>query len=70
MPPAASLRAQARRFREFRRIYNDIRPHEALGQTPPAEHYTASARKFGIIAPDGTFRRPKRKTRRKKPVRG
>jgi hypothetical protein len=131
MPPAASLRAQARRFREFRRIYNDIRPHEALGQTPPAEHYTASARKYsgrldapdypdhwhlrrarnngaikwrgrtiyisealtgevlgleegddgfftlcfgpvmlGTIAPDGTFRRPKRKTRRKKPVRG
>ncbi len=45
-PPAATMRAQARRFREFRRVYNDIRPHEALGQTPPAAHYTASPRTY------------------------
>jgi len=131
MPPAATLRAQARRFRDFRRIYNDIRPHEALGQTPPAEHYTASSRTYsgrlrapeypghwhirrvrhageikwrgkviyisetlsgeavgleegedgfftlrfgpvtlGNITPKGTFQRPRRKTRRAKPVRG
>ncbi len=131
MPPAANLRAQSRRFRNFRHIYNDIRPHEALGQTPPAEHCTASPRKYsgrlttpdypdhwhrrrarsngaikwhgrtiyisealtgellgleegddgfftlcfgpvmlGAIAPDGTLQRPKRKTRRAKPVRG
>jgi transposase InsO family protein len=54
MPPAASLRAQARHFREFRRIYNDIRPHEALGQTPPAEHYSASPRRYSgrLRSPD------------------
>ena len=53
-PPAASLRAQARRFRDFRRIYNDIRPHEALSQTPPVEHYTASCRTYSgrLRAPD------------------
>jgi hypothetical protein len=38
-PPAANARAQQRRFDEFRRVFNEVRPHEALGQTPPARHY-------------------------------
>jgi hypothetical protein len=45
-PPAASLRAQQRRFDAFRTLYNEERPHEALGQTPPARHYAASERRY------------------------
>ena len=45
-PPAANLRAQQRRFDRFRQCYNEERPHEALKQTPPARHYTASPRSY------------------------
>jgi len=38
-PPAANMRQQQRRFDTFRHIFNEERPHEALGQTPPARHY-------------------------------
>jgi hypothetical protein len=43
-PPATSLRAQRRRFESFQRSYNEERPHEALGLTPPADHYQRSGR--------------------------
>jgi hypothetical protein len=43
-PPAANARAQHQRFRRFCHEYNRERPHEALGQTPPAAHYQRSAR--------------------------
>ena len=43
-PPAAHAVDQQRRFDSFRRYYNETRPHEALGQCPPAEHYTRSPR--------------------------
>lgn len=43
-PPAANLAAQARRFAAFVRDYNEERPHEALGQRPPASFYQASPR--------------------------
>ena len=33
-------------FAEFRSEYNDVRPHAALGQEPPARHYVASARAY------------------------
>ena len=45
-PAASSLRAQGRRFAIFRRDYNEERPHEALGQTPPADHYECSPRRY------------------------
>jgi transposase InsO family protein len=45
-PPAASWRAQQRRFDAFRRLFNEERPHEALEQTPPAKHYQVSARTY------------------------
>ncbi len=45
-PPAASWRAQQRRFDDFRRRFNEERPHEALGQTPPAQHYQPSSRSY------------------------
>jgi transposase InsO family protein len=43
-PPAANLGEQQRRFDRFRQEFNHERPHEALGQTPPAQHYGASPR--------------------------
>lgn len=43
-PKAPDIATQARRFEIFRRDYNTERPHEALGQTPPARHYIASTR--------------------------
>lgn len=45
-PPAANLRAQQRRFDAFRKLYNEERPHEALGQSPPARHYAPSPRHY------------------------
>lgn len=43
-PPAASARAQQRRFTRFCTDYNEERPHESLHQTVPAQHYRPSAR--------------------------
>lgn len=43
-PPAATRRAQQGRFTRYRRHYNEIRPHEALGQRAPARLYQASSR--------------------------
>jgi transposase InsO family protein len=43
-PAAANAAEQQARFDEFRRHYNEERPHEALGQTPPAEAYARSPR--------------------------
>lgn len=45
-PPAATPRAQQDRLDHFRREYNDERPHEALGQRPPADLYTPSPRAY------------------------
>jgi len=45
-PAAASLRQQQHRFNHFRTEYNTLRPHEALGQRPPAQVYHPSARIF------------------------
>jgi putative transposase len=52
-PPARSLREQLARFRDFQRLYNDERPHAALGNTTPAEHYACSPRRW-----DGILREP------------
>jgi transposase InsO family protein len=43
-PPAENAFEQQARFDAFRRHYNEERPHEALGQRPPAESYTPSLR--------------------------
>jgi putative transposase len=45
-PASASFEAQQRRFDRWRQLFNDRRPHEALGQTPPAAHFTASDRPY------------------------
>src|SRR5438105_91166 len=45
-PPAATIRAQQRRFDAFRQEYNHERPHEALGQEPPISCYAPSTRPY------------------------
>lgn len=45
-PPAASWRAQQRRFDRFLVEYNWERPHAALGGATPAERYQPSGREF------------------------
>jgi transposase InsO family protein len=45
-PPQATGRRQQRAFDAFRRTYNEERPHEALGQQPPARHYGPSFRPY------------------------
>jgi len=52
-PPAHSLRQQIKRFRDFQQIYNEERPHEALGNDTPTQHYTLSLRRW-----DGVLREP------------
>jgi hypothetical protein len=46
IPPAGNHSAQQRRFNTFRTDFNEIRPHEALGQKPPASVYKPSTRPF------------------------
>jgi transposase InsO family protein len=45
-PARADLRAQQRCFDIFRREYNDVRPHEALGQKPPLTLFEKSPRRY------------------------
>ncbi len=44
VPPEASLRRQQDRFDQFRRQFNDERPHEAIGMKRPTEVYQPSKR--------------------------
>jgi putative transposase len=52
-PPARSLRQQLKRFKDFQRLYNEERPHQALSNDTPAEHYARSLRRW-----DGVLRKP------------
>ena len=52
-PPARSLRDQLDRFRTFQRLYNQERPHAALGNATPADYYRLSPRRW-----DGVLREP------------
>ena len=45
-PSLATPRRQQRAFDTFRQTYNEDRPHEALGQQPPARHYGLSLRGY------------------------
>jgi hypothetical protein len=45
-PPARSLQAQQKRNRRWLLYYNTLRPHEALGQVPPARLYRKSPRRY------------------------
>lgn len=46
LPAAATPRAQQRRFDRMRGEFNAERPHEALGQQPPAQVYVPSPRPY------------------------
>lgn len=52
-PPARTLREQLKRLRDFQRLYNEQRPHQALDDATPDDHYTVSPRRF-----DGVLREP------------
>jgi len=52
-PPASDLAGQIQRFSAFQRLYNEERPHQALGNHTPAAFYAASPRRF-----DGVLREP------------
>lgn len=52
-PPAATLRQQREAFRAFQRVYNEERPHQALGDAVPADLYGPSQRRW-----DGVLREP------------
>ena len=45
-PPATTPRQQQARFDRLLREFNTERPHEALGQQPPARHYVPSPRPY------------------------
>ena len=45
-PPMPDMSRQQLRFDEFRREYNNDRPHEALGQKTPGSVYGPSPRRF------------------------
>lgn len=45
-PPATTAAQQQRRFDRMRREFNEQRPHEALGQQPPARLYVPSSRPY------------------------
>lgn len=45
-PPATTPATQQRRFDRMRQDFNAERPHEALGQQPPARHYVPSPRPY------------------------
>jgi transposase InsO family protein len=51
-PPRASIRAQQRSFHEFRRMYNEDRPHEGLDGAVPADIYQPSERTYPNRLPE------------------
>jgi len=50
-PPAPTWAAQQQRFVRYRQAFNQERPHEALGQRPPAHFYAPSARPYPTVLP-------------------
>lgn len=54
-PPAGNMAAQQARFDEFRQSYNTERPHQALGQQPPATAYTPSPRPYPDQVTDPSY---------------
>jgi len=55
-PPQTTMVDQQRVMDRFRHDYNDVRPHEALGQTPPARHYAPSHRPMPETPPGAQYR--------------
>jgi transposase InsO family protein len=55
MPPRATIGAQQAAFSHFHTIYNEARPHEALGMKVPAELYELSPRRMPDKLPDYSY---------------
>jgi putative transposase len=51
-PPGKNLRGQQKTFDEFRKEYNEQRPHEALDQQTPSSFYAPSPREYPERLPD------------------
>ena len=51
-PPQRDLSKQQQAFDHFTREYNQVRPHEALGQKPPASVYRPSQTRYPARVPD------------------
>jgi putative transposase len=54
-PPGSSLRGQQRKFDRFRDGFNTERPHEALGQKPPATKWRSSRRPYPSTLPEPDY---------------
>lgn len=54
-PAGANMLQQQERFDRFQDIYNKIRPHEALGQRPPAELYQPAAKRLPVRIADPEY---------------
>jgi transposase InsO family protein len=54
-PPERTMSAQQKRLDRFRHLHNQERPHEALGLTPPAEHYKRSPREYPSKLPEVSY---------------
>jgi putative transposase len=50
--PAANSKRQQSQFDDFVEEFNHLRPHEALGQTPPGRSYQPSERPYPKRLPD------------------
>lgn len=51
-PPCRTASGQQRRFGKFLRVFNEERPHDALGGDVPAQHWSPSPRHFpSVIVP-------------------
>lgn len=50
-PPSGSIRSQQAAFDQFQQIYNEERPHEALGMKTPAEVHELSPRELPANPP-------------------
>lgn len=50
-PPGANLKCQQRKFDAFRKEFNEVRPHQALGQKTPSEVWRPSPRPYPRKAP-------------------
>lgn len=54
-PARKTPELQQRAFERFRAVYNDERPHEALGQAPPASVYAPSTRPLPRTLPEMNY---------------
>lgn len=53
--PSANCRQQQTQFNSFVERFNHVRPHEALGQTPPVRSYDSSSRPYPKRLPELTY---------------